>query len=281
MRSPFRLLVPGLMLAVAAAPSLAADYEPPIVADLPPAFDEVPEFVPVEIGSGWYLRGDVGYAFTSASGPFTFRAFDAGAYTGGTFATGAYDGDVSFAVGFGYRFTDMLRADLTVENFNLRFNGTRAFAVPCPGENAGTTCTAADSTTLGAWSIMANGYLDLGTFARFTPYVGAGLGVTYANSGAGTTNYTCVGGACAGGTASLAHASIDSWRFTYAAMAGFAYDINKNLKLDLGYMFRHVGGGNMFGFNTVSAAAGATGAEATDSGFNQHQIKVGLRYELW
>ncbi len=52
----------GIVLALAAATllpaaALAADYDPPIYVD------EAPEYVPVEVGSGWYLRGDVGYAF--------------------------------------------------------------------------------------------------------------------------------------------------------------------------------------------------------------------------
>ena len=37
------------------APALAADYDPPVYVD------EAPEYKPVEIGSGWYLRGDLAY----------------------------------------------------------------------------------------------------------------------------------------------------------------------------------------------------------------------------
>jgi len=274
------LLLPVLLLAAGPMHAGAADYEPPIV-DSFPIDQTAPEFVPVEIGSGWYLRGDVGYAITGATGAFRFRAFDTGTYTPGTFASAAYNGDLSFGVGFGYRFTDMLRADLTADNFSLRFNGARTFGSPCPGAGAGTTCSASDAASVNAWSIMANGYVDLGTVARFTPYVGAGVGLTYANWGAASTTYTCASGACAGATQVLPHAGIDSWRFTYAAMAGFAYDVSSNMKLDVGYTFRHVAGGDMFAFPAVSQAAGASGAEASDPGFNQHVFKIGLRYELW
>lgn len=48
------------MAAVAVFPAWhagAADYDPPIYVE--PA----EEYVPVEIGSGWYLRGDVAYNF--------------------------------------------------------------------------------------------------------------------------------------------------------------------------------------------------------------------------
>ena len=55
-----------------ALPAIAADYEPPIVIDQPV------EEVPVEIGSGWYLRGDIGYNFqVDADGDFDYRTFDA------------------------------------------------------------------------------------------------------------------------------------------------------------------------------------------------------------
>jgi opacity protein-like surface antigen len=277
-----RLLLPALLMTAASGPALAADYEPPVVADMPVLVDQAPEFVPVEVGSGWYLRGDIGYAISTApAGAFTYRAFDAGVYTPGTYNTGTWSGDLSFGVGFGYRFTDMLRADITAENFNLRFDGTRAFASPCPGETAGTTCSATDTAMLNSWSILANGYVDLGTIAKFTPYLGAGAGVTYANWGDATSNYTCAGAGCAGGTVVRTQTGIDSWRFTYALMAGFAYDISKNFKLDVGYMFRLVAGGSTFAFSAPSQAAGASGVQASDPGFNQHEIKLGLRYEIW
>ena len=52
-------------------PALAADYDPPIVIDQPV------EEVPVEVGSGWYLRGDIGYNFqVDADGDFDYRTFD-------------------------------------------------------------------------------------------------------------------------------------------------------------------------------------------------------------
>ena len=274
-----RFLLPLLLLAAGTMQAGAADYEPPVV-ELP-VIEDAPEFVPVEIGSGWYLRGDVGYSITSATGNSIFRAFDAGAYAPGTFATGAYSGDLSLGVGFGYRFTDMLRADVTAENFSLRFNGTRTFGSPCPGEAAGTTCAAADTAPLNAWSVMANGYVDLGTVAGFTPYLGAGVGMTYANWGSANSTYACTSGPCAIGTRILTHEGIANWRFSYQGMAGFAYDVNRNLKLDFGYTFRHVGGGDMFGFTAPAQVAGASGAEASDGGFNQHIFKVGLRYELW
>ena len=48
----------------------AADYDPPIYVE------EAAEYVPVEVGSGWYLRGDVGYVFDASIGEVNYTTFD-------------------------------------------------------------------------------------------------------------------------------------------------------------------------------------------------------------
>src|SRR6185312_8038932 len=52
--------------------ALAADYDPPIYVD------QAPDYRPVEVGSGWYLRGDVGYAFNK---PYDFNESPTGVIT--------------------------------------------------------------------------------------------------------------------------------------------------------------------------------------------------------
>ena len=64
-------------------------------------------------------------------------------------------------------------------------------------------------------------------------------------------------------------------------MAGLAYDVTQNMKLDLGYRYRHIDGGSMFGFDPATIAAGASGTQGEDPGFTSHEVRVGLRYELW
>lgn len=279
-----------LLAAVAAVallpvlPATAADYDPPMIIedDLAP----IEEIVPVEIGSGWYLRGDIGYAFsTRASGSFNYRTFDAatGAYGAATYDSASVTGGISYGIGFGYAFTDLFRADLTAERFDIRFNGVRTTAAPCTGQPAGTTCRSDDSATLYGTSVMANGYVDLGTIAGFTPYIGAGAGVTHVTWSTLTATNSCVSGAgaCAGAVAPTTHNGQTSWRFSYAAMAGLAYDVNDNLKVELGYKYRKINGGPMFGFNATDTGAGAAGTQGTDPGFTQHEVKLGLRYEIW
>ncbi len=279
-----------LMAAIAAnaatlpLPALSADYEPPIVIDQPV------EEVPVEVGSGWYLRGDIGYNFeVDADGDFNYRTFDplTGAYSDNVFATGALNEQVTWSAGVGYNFTDMLRADVTVEGFRMNFDGTTVSGAPCVNPAAlpafaGTGCRSEDSSTAAAIGVMANGYVDLGTYVGLTPYVGVGLGYTYVDWGSLGDTVLCVGSTCPVALVSATeHEGDQSWRFTYALMTGLAYDVSQNMKLDLGYRYRHIDGGSMFGFAPAEIAAAASGTQGEDPGFTSHEVRVGLRYELW
>src|SRR5690606_31120520 len=146
------------------APSSAAIYTLSLHDALP---------ISVEIGSGWYLRGDVGYSLeTSADDAFTFRTFDPGppaAYSSDGFDTVDLSEGFNFGLGFGYQFNDWLRADVTLERIALDFEGTTTSTTPCGG---GTGCRTEDFSSLYGYSAMINGYADLGTFVGITPYVG-------------------------------------------------------------------------------------------------------------
>lgn len=279
-----------VLLAAAAVATLpaglagAADYEPPIFVDQP-----VEEYVPVEVGSGWYLRGDVGYNFSvQAKGDFDYRTFDpaTGTYGAGAFDSTSLGREFTGSVGFGYNFTDYLRADLTLDAFRMSFDGRSSAELPCIDDIdfAGTSCRTEDGATAAALGVMANGYVDLGTYVGFTPYVGGGLGMTYVDWGSLNSNAYCVGATCPPPDAFVASSESGgqkSWRFTWALMAGMAYDLTNNLKVDLGYRYRNIDGGQMFEFDRPSQEAGATGAQGQDPGLTTHEIRVGLRYSLW
>jgi len=280
-------LYPRLMMAAAAlllapsAPAHAADYDPPVISAQP---DQI---VPVEIGSGWYLRGDIGYTFANRAGSVAFRTFDP---LGATYGAGAFDttslaSSATFGAGFGYTFNEWFRADATLDGFRSDFGGTTVSAAPCPGGPAGTSCRSEETAELSTLSLLLNGYVDLGTYVGLTPYVGAGAGisqVSWSNLDSGTY---CVDGAATCAAPALVgtdtHTGNKSYRFTWALMAGLAYAISPNLKVDLGYKYTNVAGGDMFDWNAADTAAGATGIQGSDDGFSNHQIRLGLRYELW
>lgn len=283
--SPVKRLVTAALLAAASIPvAHAADL------DLPVIVDQAPEYVPVEIGSGWYLRGDIGYSAFSSGGAGGYRTFDGATLTYGAnaFSSSDIETDWSGGVGFGYIFNRWLRADLTAEMFKGNFTGSTV-AAPTPGVDCGVGvgigCASSDTASFKAYSLMANAYLDMGTFKHVTPYVGAGVGFTSVRWNGLSNSIFCQDTPAACGGAVLPpvsiHPGLDSWRFTYAFMAGGAYQISKNTKVDVGYRFRKVSGGDFFRFDAATAAAGATGVQGTDDGFTSHEVRVGLRYEIW
>lgn len=204
------------------------------------------------VSTGLYLRGDLGYtAFRDDGAP---DLSDGGARRG--FDDDRFDRPVSGTLGLGYRLTDILRADITADLFDGRFEGTN--------DTSGVaTRYHADLRGVG---IMANGYVDLATVAGFTPYLGAGIGATYVDwqDVTARTGSAVIGGAPYEGD--------DSWRFTYALMAGASYDLTERLKLDVSYRYSDIASGDMFA---------RSGEKARDDGLSRHEIRAGLRFSLY
>jgi opacity protein-like surface antigen len=264
-----------LLAATAPLAAQAADYDPPIFVE------EAAEYVPVEVGSGWYLRGDVGYVFDSSIDGVDYTAFDGVGDVSASFSSASIDTDFTWGGGFGYRFTDYFRVDATVDGFRADFDGSTASDFPCLADpDVGTTCRSENGSEVSAVSVMANGYVDLGTYVGVTPYLGAGAGMSYVSwDDLNDTTYCVDGGAvCASPDAvgSTSHGGEDGWRFTYALMAGFAYDISKNFKLDVGYKYRNIDGGDMFGWGSAD-----TFGDGSHGNIETHEVRLGLRYELW
>ncbi|MCY0096445.1 outer membrane protein [Hoeflea ulvae] len=267
-------------LTALSAPVQAADLDDIIYAP------ELPVTQPVEIGTGWYLRGDLGYSTKTRGVATDYSIFSAGppaTYTGATFTGSSLDGDWSGSFGAGYNFTDYLRADVTFDYSRGRFAGSTSSTGSCTGLAAG-QCASAESQDFEQYGFMANAYVDLGTVNGFTPYVGAGAGVTRVLWEPANSDQSCisaVGNICTGTATDRTYPGSDTWRFTYALMAGASYDLTKDLKIDLGYKYSKIRSGDQYGFDATSAAAGATGIKVSDNGFEKHEIRVGLRYSIW
>lgn len=198
----------------------------------------------------WYVRGDLGYSGWTKAGPAGVT--QPGASAG--FDEARFSHPVSFGAGLGYHFSDIMRVDLTADFSRDDFEGSAA----CAG---GACAFKADYIAAG---LMVNGYADLGTFAGFTPYVGAGLGGTYLD----WRDAACSGAGCT--SASLE--GKDDFRFTYALMAGASMDLTSRVKLDFGYRFSDAAGGAAF-------SAGAM--DVRDDGLRKHEFRIGLRVPLW
>ncbi|MDI7860596.1 porin family protein [Rhizobiaceae bacterium n13] len=266
---------------LATAASLALLAGSAAAADEAPITDAPEVTISGDQSSGsWYLRGDLGYSPWTGDEDPSFDAYDA---TGSEIDSGDFDSarfskPFSGGVGLGYQFTDVFRADLTTDFFKGDFDGVARSAAPCSSSApAGTACNYNSRADFRAYGVMANGYVDLATVAGFTPYLGAGLGATNLRWDTLNASANCVDGAasCAGAPSDSARFGGDSsWRFTYALMAGVSYDVSDRVKLDLGYRFSDIAGGNMFG----STGAGLTGR---DDGLSRHEFRAGLRIALW
>jgi opacity protein-like surface antigen len=252
-KSRIALALAAIVL-VPMTPVLAADYDPPIYVD------QAPDYAPVEVGSGWYLRGDVAYlptkSFTNEDFAFTPASFDEN------------EDPVFASIGFGYHFNDYLRADLNLgylpgNTISVGYDDTATAP-------AGTATVASGNLSNYAFSGMLNGYVDLGTYVGITPYLGAGIGIvqskrklsaSYTDEADPTNDF-------------VLHDDKTQYSLAYTLNAGLAYQVSKNVSIDLGYQY----------FSAPSAeyvTAESLTSYPIQKGISNHQVKLGLRYDLW
>ena len=275
-----------LMLSSVLASATAGGIVPTHAADLDRLLNDsnLPVTKPVEIGSGWYLRGDIGYSVSSEGDIDTFRTFDLLTQTPGRAnwdpGTGL-DADWSGAVGIGYQFNTWLRGDLTFDIGGGDFNSSATSPFSCDGFATG-SCITSGSTDYDTYGFLASAYLDLGTYAGFTPYVGGGIGATYVDYNNYSANVVnCVSGSPCTPFGTEMRGADNDWRFTYALTAGISYDITRNLKIDAHYRYVNIDDGNIFKFSDPQRAAGSGRTQAGDDGLENHELRLGLRYEIW
>ncbi|WP_299869773.1 outer membrane protein [uncultured Hoeflea sp.] len=259
-----KMLLAGVAMVIAGTGSaVAADVLPAPIIEAP--YIEAPVSHPVAAASGWYLRGDAGYVWNDIDTPKFFQGSNAN-YVG--FASSELRSSYSVGVGVGYQVTRHLRTDLTLDYFSdAEFRGSTV-----GGCGVALACTSTDISEMSGLSLLANAYVDLGTYGRFTPYVGGGIGGTHV-SWNGLKNTSCSDANPTLCDPTITHEGDDSWRFTYALMAGASVDITCNLKADVGYRYRRVSGGRMFGYRL-------NGGPGYDEGFSSHEARGGLRYSF-
>lgn len=240
------LALAGAGFAMASAE--AADLLPPAPSLDSPLLGEKP------LGVGWYLRGDVGAGSTRIG-----RASLRNAPAFSPYESRKADSAFSLGAGAGYQFNSWFRADVTAEHrFDARVRGYNRN----PGLAAGLIESRADFS---ATTVLANAYLDLGTWYRMTPYVGAGLGF----SAKSLRNAEMRSGATSLGILQGGHTRTD---FAWALMAGVAVEMGHNVMLDLNYRYLHLGAaGTKPGAGVVSAHLGRIA---------NHEFRAGLRWRF-
>jgi opacity protein-like surface antigen len=223
------------------------------------------------LSSGFYVRGEVGAGFGRA---VTFTDANPGAANCDlcSFSLPATVNDsVLVGGGIGYRFSPLLRADVTVDDLpSFRVSGTSTQ----PGNPSG-------SAPFSSVVIMANGYLDLNgfdpaAFGRWQPFVTAGVGV--ARNDAGTFSGTFTSGPLSG--VPLSESGAERTTFAWGVGAGIGYAITPHVTLDVAYKYLDLG---ELRSGTVVSVAGAplppvTASRSTD--FGVHTLLVDLRYSF-
>ena len=222
---------------------------------------QAPQPAPVvSQASGWYLRGDIGYSFNDMKDSYYYNT---GVLT--PFDDTKLDDSFMIGAGAGYQVTKHFRVDFTGDyNFNADYQGITLPAPAACGATPG--CQQVDGSKVTMLSLLANAYVDLGTWNGITPYVGAGIGGTHIKWDDFTPSGNCA--SCVSGP----YGGHSDWRFTYAVMAGASVDLTCNLKLDASYRYRHINGGQ------TSAKIAGTNSPAFDDGVNVQDVRAGLRY---
>ncbi len=277
---------------------------PVFAADMPffPSPEPAPVNTPIEFGTGWYLRGDVGYQNANAPVIIADLASNLNRMSA-----------VSGGVGIGYQFNNWFRTDLTLDRSVFRPTSYQP-ARWCPygtvlDNSSGTpigylydpneTCSPVLNQHLERTSLIANGYFDLGTWWNFTPYVGAGLGVTYFQGSASVNYYQTANGLLwapnlgqpgvpiqwvnSGGIPigllspypwtqlyPNENGTKKTWRFAWNLMAGVSYEISQNVKIDLGYRFLNAGS-----FTSMPSSLSSSPLVTRD--IQSHEVRLGVR----
>jgi opacity protein-like surface antigen len=233
-----------------------------------------PVVVPQPLG-GWYLRGDVGVGIQK------FSSFDH-AQTNSAFvwpsSWAIVQQDIqdtsTFGGGVGYEFNNWFRADVTAEyRTKAMWKATGSYTNFCAG---GGTCFDVTEGNLSSTVVMANAYVDLGTWWCLTPYIGAGLGGAY-NRITGVQDM----GLNSDGTTGFGFTMNDAsqWNLAWNAQAGLTYNVTNNFKVDLNVRYLHVGSpetSEVFCQNT----AACPGAYYTLTNTSSWDFRVGLRWLL-
>ncbi len=139
-------------------------------------------------------------------------------------------------------------------------------------------------------AVLANAYVDLGTWHGITPFVGAGVGFAQhwvsgvSDSGFATNTVTAsaapppaVGFAVTNPTFGTA-ANSTKTNFAWALMAGLAYDVTPNYKVEFAYRYLNMGKFQTGLFNCAGGCPAPFSLEAKT--LDSHDFKVGMRWHL-
>jgi opacity protein-like surface antigen len=251
---------------LASASAMAADMPTPYIPEQP-----APQY------GGWYLRGYIGMTNQFYDG-LEYAGFDDPAYFG-WLDTGGFGASPLYGVGIGYQLSNWFRFDVTGEyRGKAPFSAMDIYDTSDNPPDFGN----GDPTDWGTnhyegfkseWLFLANGYIDIGNYYGFTPYIGAGIGMSRNTISDFTDTNVIQGG---GGYADAASV----WSFAWALHAGLAFRVTQNFIVDLGYSYTHLGNARTGILTNLDPmiGCGSVCEPVTFKNIGSHDVKIGFRY---
>jgi opacity protein-like surface antigen len=207
---------------------------------------------PVEFGTGWYIRGDAAFAMDTLPQISPLGFFPDTSGLRNTYSLGG---------GGGYKFNNWFRTDVTFD-----------WREPLESSDSATSTYAYGTR----WDALVNGYVDLGTWSGFTPYLGAGVGVAWGQAKYYTRDpiFACT----AGGTVTCFEQNTPM-NLAFSLMAGVAFEIFPHAYLDVGYRYLNLGAYSFYD-NSVLPNVGAITppGNAASRASSVQEIRFGIRY---
>jgi len=212
---------------------------------------------------GWYVGGSLGGVFAGGlrDKPFT---------VGSNGTTASADQGFSLGTGWsggaqgGYQFgTTRLEGEFAWQNYDRNsttFTATVPGAVP---NNFTVMATAIDT-----YSAFLNGYYDFPSHTKFSPFVGAGLGVTWLDAAVRSGPDGVVR------TPGLAQSA-----FAYQAKAGLSYHVTDTATAFFQYRFTGTAGFH-YGGATASVGNQTYAVQPATGNLSNHALELGLRWRL-
>jgi opacity protein-like surface antigen len=266
------------MMAAGAASLLSSAA---FAADMPIAPPPMYAPPPVEEFGGWYLRGDIGMtnqsfrSLHSASIDLVNAQFPGALQNQGF----GWDSSTSFGLGVGYKFNNWLRGDITGE-FRGKANFHGAQNIPLNTAFAGFAFADNYTASKSEWVVMANAYVDLGTWWCVTPFIGAGVGTSRNSISSFRDDGISLQTGFGTSPSSTYAADASRWNFAWALHAGLGYQVTRNVTIELAYRYMNLGDFVTGRTNSFDGVTVVNGSPFTIKDVTSHDVKLGVRWNF-
>ncbi len=274
---------------------LRSDYAPSYaglkdMSDIPAPIP-VPMAHPVPEGFSYYLRTDFIYGAHGkrpsfeewgrtygAGGGSVFIGTSSFSYGGSGFSSLSEKTADTLAGGFGFGayFSPRLRGDVTVEFRGERATdvyGTYSYTSTSTGTVSGSLH---DSFRMLSTVGLINGYIDLLPRGAFTPYVGGGVGIVYHQI---NRSYLARETQSSNQLDITGEGSTSRVAFAAAATAGMSFAFDHRWAIDVNYRALYLQGASV---NLTTRGLSTNQVSTATLGDTwEHQVRVGLRFNIW